>query len=62
MLPTVDMFVVLAVNMQAKCHAECIVMLLRPTNTYLLTPSDSSVITFKPRTKYRIRTAIIFLF
>jgi len=61
MLPTADMFVVLSVNMQTKCHAEFIVVFLRRTNTYLLTPNDSSVITFKPRTKYRIRTAIILL-
>jgi len=62
MLPAVDMFAVLSVNTQAKCHAEFIVVFLRPTNTYLLTPNDSSVITFKPRTKYRIRMAIMFLF
>ena len=59
MLPTVAMFVVLPVDMQAKCHAQFIVVFPRHTNIYLLTPNDSSVITFKPRTKYRIRTVII---
>ena len=59
MLPAVDMFIVLPVNMQEKCHAEFVVVFLRPTNTYFLTPNDSSIITFKPRTKYRIRTAIM---
>ena len=37
-----------------------IIVFLRPTDIYLLTPNDPSVIAVKPKNKYRIRMAIKF--